>query len=60
LCEMLACSLGTGLVVCYALTVLAVVTGAVMIRWEEAELQRRFGEEYGAYREKVPAVLPRI
>jgi len=60
LCEMLAWSLGTGLVVCYALTVVAMVTGALMIRWEDAELQRRFGEEYGAYREKVPAVLPRI
>jgi protein-S-isoprenylcysteine O-methyltransferase Ste14 len=60
LCEMLAWSLGTGLIVLYALTVFAVITGAIMIRLEDAELEQRFGKEYRAYREKVPAVLPRI
>jgi protein-S-isoprenylcysteine O-methyltransferase Ste14 len=60
LCEMLAWSLGTGLVVCYALTVFAVLTGTLMIRLEDRELAQRFGEEYRAYREKVPALLPRI
>jgi protein-S-isoprenylcysteine O-methyltransferase Ste14 len=60
LCEILAWSIGTGLAVCYAMTAFAVVTGAIMIRWEEVELAQRFGEEYRAYREKVPAVLPRI
>jgi protein-S-isoprenylcysteine O-methyltransferase Ste14 len=60
LCEMLAWSMGTGLVVCYALTAFAAVTGAIMIRSEEAELERRFGEEYREYRKNVPAVLPRI
>jgi protein-S-isoprenylcysteine O-methyltransferase Ste14 len=25
---------------------------------EEAELEKRFGEEYVAYRNRVPAVLP--
>ena len=60
LCGMLAWSVGTGLAICYALTAFAVVTGAIMIRLEDAELERRFGEEYRAYREKVPAVLPRI
>lgn len=60
LCEMLAWSIGTGLVVCYGLTVFAVVTGAVMIRMEDAELEARFGKEYVAYREQVPAVLPRM
>jgi len=58
LCEMLAWSGGTGLAVCWVLTGLAVVTGAVMIRMEDAELERRFGEEYVAYRKRVPAVLP--
>jgi protein-S-isoprenylcysteine O-methyltransferase Ste14 len=60
LCEMLAWSIGTGLAVCYVLTGFAVVTGAIMIRLEDAELEQRFGEEYRTYREAVPAVLPRI
>jgi protein-S-isoprenylcysteine O-methyltransferase Ste14 len=37
-----------------------VITGTVMIRAEDAELERRFGEEYRAYRESVPALLPRL
>jgi protein-S-isoprenylcysteine O-methyltransferase Ste14 len=60
LCEMLAWSVGTGLAVCYGLVAFAVVTGAVMIRKEDAELEARFGEEYRAYRTSVPAVIPRI
>jgi protein-S-isoprenylcysteine O-methyltransferase Ste14 len=60
LCEMLAWSLGTGLVVCYGLTAFALISGAVMIRLEDRELDQRFGEEYRDYRRKVPAVLPRI
>ena len=60
LCEMLAWSLGTGLVVCYGLTAFALVTGGVMIRLEDKELEQRFGEEYRNYKRKVPAVLPRI
>jgi protein-S-isoprenylcysteine O-methyltransferase Ste14 len=60
LCEMLACSVGTGLAVCWVLTGFAMITGAVMIRMEDAELEKRFGEEYAAYRERVPAVLPRL
>ncbi len=60
LCEMLAWSLGTGQVVCYGLTAFALVTGAVMIRLEDRELEQRFGEEYRDYRRTVPAVVPRI
>ena len=60
LCEMLAWSLGTGLWVCYGLTTFAVITGAVMIRLEDRELEQRFGEEYRDYRRRVPAVVPRI
>ena len=60
LCEMLGWSVGTGLAVCYALTAFAVVTGAIMVRLEDKELERRFGEEYRTYRRNVPAVLPRI
>jgi protein-S-isoprenylcysteine O-methyltransferase Ste14 len=60
LCEMVAWSLGSGLVVCYGLTVFAVITGAFMIRLEDRELEQRFGEEYRKYRENVPAVVPRM
>ncbi len=60
LCEMLAWSFGTGLAVCWGMTAFAVVTGAAMIRMEDAELEKRFGEEYREYRRSVPAVLPRI
>jgi len=59
LCEMLAWSLGTGLAVCWTLTAFAIMTGAVMIRMEDKELEARFGEEFRHYRSKVPAVLPR-
>jgi protein-S-isoprenylcysteine O-methyltransferase Ste14 len=58
-CEMLAWSIGTGLAVCWALTALAIATGAVMIKMEDEELENRFGEEYHQYRLRVPAVLPR-
>jgi len=60
LCEMLAWSVGTGLVVCWLLTGLAIATGVVMIRMEDAELEKRFGEDFVAYRNRVHAVLPRL
>jgi protein-S-isoprenylcysteine O-methyltransferase Ste14 len=60
LCEMLAWSMGTGLVVCGMLTAFAIATGAVMIRMEDAELEKRFGEEFRVYRKTVPSVLPRF
>jgi protein-S-isoprenylcysteine O-methyltransferase Ste14 len=60
LCEMLAWGVGTGLAVCWLLTAFAVLTGAVMIRMEDAELEKRFGDKYTTYRHHVPAVLPRF
>ena len=60
LCEMLAWSVGTGLAVGWLLTAFAIITGAVMIRMEDAELEKRFGDEYVTYRRGVPAVLPRL
>jgi protein-S-isoprenylcysteine O-methyltransferase Ste14 len=60
LCEMLAWSIGTGLAVCYGLTVFAVITGAVMIRMEDGELAQRFGPEYVKYKHHVPAIFPRL
>jgi len=58
LCEMLAWSVGTGLAVCFLLTTFAIVTGDIMIRTEDAELEARFGEPYRLYRKQVPAVIP--
>lgn len=58
LCEMLAWSIGTGLMVLYGLTALALATGAIMIRMEDRELEDRFGPAYRAYRQQVPAILP--
>jgi protein-S-isoprenylcysteine O-methyltransferase Ste14 len=46
--------------VCSALTAFAVVTGAIMIRLEDKELEQRFGEPSREYRQRVPVVLPRI
>ena len=60
LCEMLAWSVGTGLAVCWGLTAFAAATGALMIRMEDAELEQRFGDDYRAYRNSVPAVIPRV
>lgn len=55
-CELLGWTLGTGLVVLYILLAFAVVTGALMIRMEDAELEQRFGEEFREYKRKVPAL----
>jgi protein-S-isoprenylcysteine O-methyltransferase Ste14 len=42
------------------LTAFAIATGAVMIRMEDAELEKRFGSEFVIYRQTVRAVLPRL
>jgi protein-S-isoprenylcysteine O-methyltransferase Ste14 len=58
LCEIAGWCIGTGLVALYALAAFAVITGAVMIRMEDRELEARFGEAYRSYRRRVPAVIP--
>jgi protein-S-isoprenylcysteine O-methyltransferase Ste14 len=60
LCEMLAWSVGTGMLVCWILTGFAIATGAVMIQMEDAELARRFGKQFEDYRRSVPAVIPTV
>ena len=60
LCEILAWTIGTGLAVTYMLTAFAVVTGMIMIRLEDKELEQRFGEEYRRYRSQVPALIPSL
>jgi uncharacterized protein DUF1295 len=58
---LLAWTVGSGEVVLYGLTLFALLTGWPMIRQEEADLDRRFGEEYRAYKRAVPAAfIPRV
>src|SRR5207245_9567634 len=59
-CEMLAWSLGPGLAVCYAFTAFALLSGAVMIRLEDKELEQRFGEDFHQYKSSVPTMFPRL
>jgi protein-S-isoprenylcysteine O-methyltransferase Ste14 len=60
LIEMLAWSVGSGLLTCYALMAFTVATGIVMIRLEDRELEERFGDAHREYRRRVPAALPRL
>jgi protein-S-isoprenylcysteine O-methyltransferase Ste14 len=60
LCEVMGWTLGTGSIALCGLLVFAVVTGAIMIRKEDAELEARFGDAYRQYRDQVPALLPKF
>jgi protein-S-isoprenylcysteine O-methyltransferase Ste14 len=60
LCEIMGWTLGTGSLALCALLVFGVVTGAIMIHQEDAELEERFGDLYREYRSRVPALLPRF
>lgn len=60
LCELVGWSLGTGMAVICGLSVFGIVTGIFMVRVEERELEARFGDAYRAYRQRVPAILPRL
>ena len=51
--------MGTGLIALYALAAFAVITGAVMIRMEDRELEARFGDAYREYRVARTGVLSR-
>ncbi|MDR3748438.1 MAG: isoprenylcysteine carboxylmethyltransferase family protein [Acidobacteriota bacterium] len=59
LCEIVGWCIGTGLVALFVLAAFAMLTGTIMIRMEDRELEARFGEAYREYRSRVPAVLPR-
>ena len=60
LCEVFGCAVGTGSIALCGLLVFAVITGAIMIRREDAELEARFGDQYRQYRDTVPALLPKF
>jgi protein-S-isoprenylcysteine O-methyltransferase Ste14 len=52
-------TLGSGLVVLCGFWLLAVITGALMLRLEERELLVRFGPAYRDYQRRVPLLVPR-
>ena len=54
LCDLVGLTIGTGSVALFALTAFALPTGALMIWMEERELERRFGDDYRAYKQRVP------
>jgi protein-S-isoprenylcysteine O-methyltransferase Ste14 len=56
LLEMIGWALGSGLTVVWVLIGWAVLTGALMIRIEERELDSRFGKQYRKYKSNVPAL----
>lgn len=60
LCEVFGWTVGTGSIAMCALLVFAALTGALMLRKEDAELEARFGDLYRDYRSKVPALLPKF
>jgi len=58
-CMLLAWTIGSGLLVNYALLVSTIITGTFMIFLEERELEKRFGEQFIKYRERVPVLWPK-
>jgi protein-S-isoprenylcysteine O-methyltransferase Ste14 len=60
LCEVMGWTLATGSLALCGLLVFAAITGTIMIRQEDAELEARFGDAYRQYRDSVPALLPKF
>jgi protein-S-isoprenylcysteine O-methyltransferase Ste14 len=58
LCTMLGFTLGAGTLACYVLFAFALVTGVIMITFEERELHARFGPAWEEYCEHTPAIFP--
>ena len=58
ICTMLGFALGSGTLVCYGLFAFTVVTGIIMVVFEERELHTRFGLAWEEYCEHTPAIFP--
>ena len=59
-CCLLGLAISSGLVAVYALMAFALITGIFLIRMEDKELERRFGEEFRAYQALIPALIPSV
>jgi protein-S-isoprenylcysteine O-methyltransferase Ste14 len=57
-CTMLGFTLGAATSACFGLFAFAVVTGAIMIVFEERELHSRFGPAWEEYCQNTPAIFP--
>jgi protein-S-isoprenylcysteine O-methyltransferase Ste14 len=53
-----AWTIASGTAAMLAYLVLAIITGTVMIRMEDAELEARFGNDFREYKKRVPAIIP--
>jgi len=60
LLDVLGWCVATGSISLFALAAFATVTGALMIRLEDRELESRFGDSYRDYRRRTPAIFPRL
>jgi protein-S-isoprenylcysteine O-methyltransferase Ste14 len=60
LCELIGWTIALATIALFALTGFAILTGAIMLRLEDNELEARFGESYREYRRAVPAIMPRL
>ncbi|HLJ42367.1 MAG TPA: isoprenylcysteine carboxylmethyltransferase family protein [Candidatus Acidoferrales bacterium] len=60
LCCLVGLALSSGLAAVYAMVAFALITGVFLIRFEDKELERRFGEEFRAYRVQIPALIPLV
>jgi protein-S-isoprenylcysteine O-methyltransferase Ste14 len=58
-CELFGWMLGTGSLALAGMLAFSLITGAIMMNREDAELEERFGEAFRQYRARVPAFLPR-
>jgi protein-S-isoprenylcysteine O-methyltransferase Ste14 len=60
LLEVLGWCVATGSISLLALALFAMITGALMLRLEDRELESRFGASYRDYRGRTPVIIPRL
>ncbi len=58
LCMFLAWTTASGLEILFLLVPVVLILASAMIRLEERELQRRFGDIYREYARRTPAIVP--
>ena len=58
-CELFGWMLGTGSLAVAGLLAFYLISGLIMMRREDAELEERFGEAFRQYRARVPGFLPK-